>query len=66
MHDLVPDLTSFIDRSPTPYHAVAEAVRRLGAAGFEQIEEKDLFDPNMEENLFGGDYPVGVADIALF
>ncbi len=43
MHDLVSDLTSFIDRSPTPYHAVAEAVRRLGAAGFEQIEERDVW-----------------------
>ena len=43
MHDLVPDLTSFIDRSPTPYHAVAEAVRRLSAAGFEQFEERDVW-----------------------
>ena len=33
------DLTSFLTASPTPYHAVAEAVRRLRAAGFtEQVE----------------------------
>jgi aspartyl aminopeptidase len=28
------DLLAFIDASPTPYHAVAEAVRRLVTAGF--------------------------------
>jgi aspartyl aminopeptidase len=33
------DLSSFLTASPTPYHAVAEAVRRLAAAGFsEQVE----------------------------
>ena len=31
MSDAVSDLLGFIDRSPTPYHAVAEAVRRLTA-----------------------------------
>jgi aspartyl aminopeptidase len=35
----VADLTAFLTASPTPYHAVAEAVRRLRAAGFtEQVE----------------------------
>ena len=28
------DLSSFLTASPTPYHAVAEAARRLAAAGF--------------------------------
>ncbi len=37
MSDLVQDLGDFISASPTPYHAVAEAVRRLEAAGF--VEE---------------------------
>jgi aspartyl aminopeptidase len=38
MDDLAPDLADFIVASPTPYHAVAEAVRRLAAAGFtEQV-----------------------------
>ena len=33
------DLSSFLTASPTPYHAVAEAVRRLAAVGFtEQVE----------------------------
>lgn len=34
MSDLVQDLADFIVAAPTPYHAVAEAVRRLEAAGF--------------------------------
>lgn len=34
MDDLAQDLADFIVASPTPYHAVAEAVRRLEAAGF--------------------------------
>ena len=33
------DLAAFVSASPSPYHAVAEAVRRLSAAGFtEQLE----------------------------
>jgi aspartyl aminopeptidase len=39
MSDRVPDLLQFIDRSPTPYHAVAECVRRLGEAGFTPVAE---------------------------
>jgi aspartyl aminopeptidase len=35
--DVAADLLSFIDASPTPYHAVAEAVRRLVAAGFSAV-----------------------------
>src|SRR5919107_1044522 len=35
----IDDLSAFLAASPTPYHAVAEAVRRLRAAGFtEQVE----------------------------
>jgi aspartyl aminopeptidase len=32
MVDAVADLLAFIDRSPTPYHAVAETSRRLREA----------------------------------
>ncbi|HKK53747.1 MAG TPA: M18 family aminopeptidase [Myxococcota bacterium] len=39
MQDPVDDLIRFIDRSPTPYHAVAESCERLEAAGFERLEE---------------------------
>jgi aspartyl aminopeptidase len=41
--DPVPDLLGFIDRSPTPYHAVAEAVRRLEAAGFRELDEQETW-----------------------
>ena len=44
MPEMVPDLLTFIDRSPTPYHAVAEAVARISAAGFEPVSETALWD----------------------
>ncbi len=44
MSDPVADLLAFIDRSPTPYHAVAEAVRRLEAAGFRPLSESEVWD----------------------
>ena len=34
MTDLAQDLVAFIEAAPTPYHAVAEATRRLRVAGF--------------------------------
>ncbi len=39
----VADLLEFIDRSPTPYHAVASAAARLEAGGYRRIEESDLW-----------------------
>ncbi len=41
MSEAARDLLRFIDRSPTPYHAVAEAGRRLEAAGFLRIAETE-------------------------
>jgi aspartyl aminopeptidase len=35
------DLRAFVDASPTPYHAVAEMERRLDAAGFSGLQERD-------------------------
>ncbi len=35
------DLCAYIDASPSPYHAVAETVRRLTAAGFTALTESD-------------------------
>jgi aspartyl aminopeptidase len=43
MPDPVADLLAFIDRSPSPYHAVAETERRLLAEGFERVSEEDLW-----------------------
>jgi aspartyl aminopeptidase len=43
MADPVADLLAFIDRSPTPYHAVAETAARLEAAGFTAASETDLW-----------------------
>ena len=43
MPDLVADLIAFIDASPTPYHAVAEAVGRLSERGFRPVAESDVW-----------------------
>jgi len=34
------DLQRFLDASPSPFHAVAEAARRLGEAGYAEIDER--------------------------
>ena len=36
------DLISFINSSPSPFHAVDEAVRRLTVAGFSRLDERDI------------------------
>jgi aspartyl aminopeptidase len=47
------DLAAFVAASPSPYHAVAEAVRRLTAAGFTEQQEAGSW-----ENGPGGRYLV--------
>jgi aspartyl aminopeptidase len=44
MSDPVADLLAYIDRSPTPYHAVAESTRRLEAAGYRALREDEVWD----------------------
>jgi aspartyl aminopeptidase len=44
MSDPTTDLLAFIDRSPSPYHAVAESIRRLEAAGFRAASEADVWE----------------------
>ncbi|MCW2672533.1 MAG: apeB [Frankiales bacterium] len=41
MTSLGDDLRAFIDASPSPFHAVAEMARRLGEAGFTELDEVD-------------------------
>lgn len=43
MTDPVQDLIAYLDASPTPYHAVAEASCRLAQAGFHQLHEADAW-----------------------
>ena len=44
MTEAVRDLLDYIDASPTPYHAVAEGLRRLTAAGYERADETAAWD----------------------
>ena len=44
MSEFVSDLLGYIDRSPTPYHAVAESVRRLEQQDYRRLSESDLWD----------------------
>ncbi|MGH8908058.1 MAG: M18 family aminopeptidase [Egibacteraceae bacterium] len=37
------DLCSFVDASPSPFHAVAWVARRLEAAGFTRLDERDAW-----------------------
>src|SRR5271166_6006282 len=37
------DLIRFIDASPSPYHATAEALRRLAGAGFTEVAQADVW-----------------------
>ena len=43
LSEAVADLLAFIARSPTPYHAVAEIVRRLESADFRECREAELW-----------------------
>ncbi|MEZ4333862.1 MAG: M18 family aminopeptidase [Myxococcota bacterium] len=43
MQDPVSDLLAFVDRSPTPYHAVETGVRRLEQAGYEPLDEAHVW-----------------------
>lgn len=40
---LAQDLLAFVDAGPSPYHAVAELARRLDAAGFSALDERDAW-----------------------
>jgi aspartyl aminopeptidase len=44
MRDVVADLLGYIDRSPTPYHAVTETERRLTANGYRKLLESEIWE----------------------
>lgn len=44
MADAVADLLRFIDASPTPFHAAAEAAARLSKAGFRELRAEDAWE----------------------
>ena len=44
MSEFVADLLGYIDLSPTPYHAVAESIRRLEQKDYRRLPESDVWD----------------------
>lgn len=38
------DLCAFVSASPSPFHAVAESIRRLEAAGFQRLDERQSWE----------------------
>ena len=50
--DLADDLISFVNASPTPWHAVTETVRRLTAAGFHELKEADAWSITPGDKVF--------------
>ncbi len=44
MSDVVTDLLAYVDRSPTPYHAVAETRRRLEAVGYRSLPPEEVWN----------------------
>jgi aspartyl aminopeptidase len=58
---MVTDLLDFLHHSPTPYHAVASAVRRLHAAAFVELHRDQPW-----RELAAGRYFVRDGDSALF
>jgi aspartyl aminopeptidase len=57
----IDDLLRFLEASPTPFHAVHEARRRLEAAGFSNLDESQPWD-----NLAAGSYYVTSSGTNLF
>ncbi|KAJ1396239.1 Peptidase M18 [Sesbania bispinosa] len=43
-YDVVSDLVDFLNASPTAFHAVDEAKKRLKSAGYQQLSEKEVWE----------------------
>ncbi len=44
MSEYVADLLAYIDRSPSPYHAVAESIHRLEQYGYRGLRESEVWE----------------------
>ncbi len=52
MSDILKDLTHFLDRSPTSWHAVQEASRRLTAAKAIHLQEEEKWKLEKNKRYF--------------
>jgi aspartyl aminopeptidase len=50
--DIAQDLLDFIDASPTPWHAVKETIRRLHAAGYRSLDERDAWTLSAGDKIY--------------
>ncbi|MCA9532672.1 MAG: M18 family aminopeptidase [Myxococcales bacterium] len=50
--DAADDLLAFIDRAPSPYHAVREVRARLDAAGFRAVDERDALALEPDQKFY--------------
>ena len=50
--DAADDLLGFIDRAPSPYHAVREVVARLEGAGYRERDERDALELEPNEKFY--------------
>ncbi|HSN83248.1 MAG TPA: M18 family aminopeptidase [Polyangiales bacterium] len=48
----VQDLIDYIDASPTPFHAVAETVRRLESCGYRPLDEAEPWDVEAGDKIY--------------
>jgi len=52
---IVDKFLTFINQSPTPFHAVSNAINRLESAGFKRLKERDQWNGSLKK---GGKYYV--------
>jgi aspartyl aminopeptidase len=48
----VQDLLQFVNRSPTPFHAVAETVARLEAQGYRRLDEAEAWEVDRGDKVY--------------
>jgi len=62
-NDFIQGLLAFIEKSPTPFHAVQQMVKRLQSAGFQHLSEKDAW--NLQGSQAHGRYFVTRNDSSI-